>query len=899
MRSVKSLPNFQSALAASRQITTDSVKTVHELFEVQAALTPDSLAASHENSSLTYAQLEEKANKLANYLRALGVTPGSLCGISLERSLDVFVSVLAVLKTGAAYVPLDPTYPKARLSFMIEDTRMPVILSQRKIADKLNPCPAKIVCLDEAQTSIDNCKGDRCNREDQSDNSAYVIFTSGSTGKPKGLVMGHKALLNLLDWQLQSSKHAGDGKRTVQFASLSFDVSFQEMFSTWATGGTLVMVSEELRADVRRLWQLLKHESIERLFIPPVVLQHLALAAEQSSDVPESLREVVTAGEQLKITPQIRKMFLRLPECKLQNQYGPSESHVVTSHRLSGDVMSWNELPPIGRPINNVTVHILDPHLQPVETGVAGELYVGGECLADGYLRRPDLTAEKFISNPFPNASDGNRLYRTGDLARQLPCGDIEFLGRLDHQIKILGHRIEAGEVEGALLSHPRVKDAVVTACLNARSERQLVGYLVAEQPAPTIDEVRAFVSTKLPHFMVPSVFLFLDHLPLTPNGKVNRAALPGLRNERPKLERIVVQPSNTVESELLDIWQRVLKVEPISVMDDFFELGGDSLLAVAMLIEIGERFRMNLPVSTLIEKPTIKGLALALGNDSAARDDLVVAIQSKGTKPPLFLLPPMMGEIWSYRPLGSYLGPDQPIYGIRARGLRDREVPFSNLKSMASYYVEEILKFQSCEPFRLGGYSLGGTIAFQMAHDLYQRGYRDIKVVIIDEDAPGPNHFDKSSLSNFAKNVPGWFRDHVVGRPLGDLASGVKRNLSKLKRQLTEKLTSGTTVHSDSRERELSEFLDLSLLSPIHLKVSSAMYEALMNYEPEVYPGPLTLFRTRAQRLLSTRGFDKGWKKLAGQGLEICVIDGNHNSLLDKPHMATLAQKLESFLSS
>lgn len=907
MSAAKTLPHLQLSLSESHQIPEVRVNGVHEFFEAQVTLTPNKVAVSFEESTLTYAQLEQKANRLANYLRDLGVKEGTFCGIALVRSLDVVVSVLAVLKTGAAYVPLDPSYPQARLAFMIEDTQMPVLLSQRKISEKL-PCASKIVMLDEVQRDIDNCSDVKLTglrSHPEGFGPAYVIYTSGSTGKPKGLVMGHRALVNLLNWQLQSSKSAGDGKRTVQFASLSFDVSFQEMFSTWATGGTLVMVSEELRADVRRLWQLLKLESIERLFIPPVVLQHLALAAEKSPDVPTSLREIITAGEQLKITPQIRKLFLRLPECTLQNQYGPSESHVVTSHRLTGDPLNWTELPPIGQPISNVAVHILDDHLQPVEMGVAGELYIGGECLADGYLRRPELSAEKFITNPLGpteeelKTSGSNRLYRTGDLTRRLPCGDIEFLGRLDHQIKILGHRIEAGEVEGALLSHPNVKEAVVTACVNARSERQLVAYIVSEEPSPTTDELRALVATKLPQFMIPSVFTYLDHLPLTPNGKVNRAALPGLGNVRPKLERIVAPPGNAIEAGLLEIWQNILNVDAISVLDDFFELGGDSLLAVAMLIEIGERFGRNLPVSILIEKPTIKALAIAIEKEPEPRNSLIVPIQPNGTKPPLFLLPPMMGEIWSYRPPGSYLGPDQPIYGIRSRGLRDREQPFSDLISMASDYVEEMLRIQSQEPFFLGGYSFGGTVAFQMAHQLYQQGYRDIKVLIIDEDAPGTHPFDVFSLSNSAANIPAWFRDHVLDRPFKDVILSVKRNLSKLTRHIREKLMKNSKGREDGYRAELAEFLDLSVLTPVHVKVSSANYEALVNYEPKVYPGRLTLFRTRAQRLLSTRGFDKGWKKLAGKGLDIRIIDGNHNTLLDKPHLDRLAQKLESFLSS
>jgi len=906
MEAEKTLAHFSRDLAAPRQISPGQ-NTVHGLFEAQVARTPDALAASFADSSLTYAQLEERANKLANFLKDLGLKQGSFCGIALDRSLDLVVSVLAVLKTGSAYVPLDPSYPKARLSFMLEDTQMPVLLSQRKIAENLSPGSTRVVLIDQIKSYIDSYSSTKNNIETSLTVSgpAYVIYTSGSTGKPKGLVMNHKALLNLLNWQRESSKCAGEGRKTLQFASLSFDVSFQEMFSTWATGGTLVMVSEELRSDVRRLWQLLIAECVERLFIPPVVLQHLALAAEHNSAAPTSLREIITAGEQLKITPQIRRMFGRLSDCTLHNQYGPSESHVVTAHRLSGDPLNWTELPPIGRPIDNVTIHILDAHLQPVETGVAGELYIGGVCLADGYLRRPELTAEKFITNPFGptegelKTSDPDRLYRTGDLARRLPDGNIEFLGRLDHQIKILGHRIEAGEVEAALLAHRKVKEAVVTARSNARGERQLVAYLVSAQPPPTVNEIRTFIGKKLPQYMIPSGFIFLDRLPLSPNGKVNRAALPGLGRERPKLQRMVAPPSNAIESGLLEIWERLLNVRPISVMDNFFELGGDSLLAVAMLIEINERFGRNLPVSTLIDSGTIKGLSTCMETQPELRKSLIVPIQPKGIRPPLFLLPPIGGEIYGYRVLTPYLGSDQPLFGIRARGLEDNEVPFSDLVSMASNYVNEVLHFHPQEPFLLCGYSLGGTVAFEMAHQLHAQGYKDIKVLIIDEEAPGSHRVDLSSLINIVRNVPYWLRDHVLSRPRSELNLSVKRNLSKLKRICKQTLRIGPRATEAGHHAELSEFLDLSIMSPAHRTVSSAMYEAALNFEPRVYPGRLTLFRTRAERLSSTRGYDKGWKKLAGQGLEICIIDGNHNSLFNEPHIAGLARKLESFLVS
>jgi amino acid adenylation domain-containing protein len=884
------------------------------MFEAQAERTPDAMAVTFEGASVTYRELNERANQLARHLQTFGSSPKSFCGICVERSIEMLVGVLAILKTGAAYVPLDPAYPVERLAFMLEDTRMPVLLTQRGIAETLKGQHANIITLEDEWHRIAQRKADGLNIGAAAQDPAYVIFTSGSTGRPKGVLMGHGALANLLRWQLESSRLAGDGRKTVQFASLSFDVSFQEMFSTWCAGGTLVLIRDELRRDVRRLWEVLAAEGIERLFLPPVVLQHLAVAADKQGAAPTSLREIITAGEQLKITPQIRQMFARLPGCTLHNQYGPSESHVVTGYRLAGDAGRWMELPPIGRPITNAEIHVLDEHLQPVETGIAGELYIGGVCLAHGYLNRPELTDKSFIPNPFRAAAatggDGEggaaaaqaRLYRTGDLARRLPDGNVEFLGRVDHQVKIHGYRIEAGEVEAALLRHEAVREAVVTAREDARSERQLVAYLVGDETpaasAPSVTELRDFLRASLPEFMIPSAFVYLDSLPLTPNGKIDRAALPALGDERPNLGHVVAPPSNPVEARLKEIWERVLNVRPVGVKDNFFELGGHSLLAVAMLIEIKEAFGRNLPASTLIGEGTIERLArtIAAGGEEPESSTLV-AIQPTGSRPPLFFLHPIGGEVFGYAALARHLGADQPFYGIQARGLDGRHSPFHEMTAMAAFYVEEVRRVWPTEPFLLGGYSLGGVIAFEMAQQLYSTGYRQIEVLIVDEEAPLPGATNLSATLNVARNFPHWFQQHVARRPARELLEGARRNLFKLGRRVRQALGGGAASSPEAYEVELADVLDLSRLTETHRRVCAALYEALSNYEPRVYPGRLTLLRTRAQTLFSASGRDKGWTRLAAEGVDVKVVRGNHRDVYEEPNAATLAREIEAFL--
>lgn len=908
-------PSIAERDSATKRADAEAALCVHEMFEAQVARTPHAVAVIFESASITYHELNQRANQLARHLQSLGVRPESLCGICVERSIEMLVGVLGILKTGAAYVPLDAAYPQERLAFMLEDTRMQILLTQQHLAEvleSLNAPDTKLVRLDTEWQTIARQQSDNLNVKANAHHPAYVIFTSGSTGRPKGVVMNHRALVNLVKWQRKSSQEFGGGKKTVQFASLSFDVSFQEMFSTWCDGGTLLLIRDEWRRDVRQLWELLLAEQIERLFLPPIVLQRLAEVAEKHKSAPVSLREVITAGEQLKITPQIRRMFARLPDCTLHNQYGPSESHVVAAYRLAGDSAAWMELPPIGRPITNAHLLILDEHLQPVETGGAGELYIGGTCLAESYLNRPQLTAERFIANPSRAvlADDANdeskqpsRLYRTGDLARRLPDGNVEFLGRIDHQVKIRGYRIETGEVEAALLDHTLIREAIVTAREDALGTRRLVAYIVCKDTHAHVHlssgELRSFLHQTLPEFMIPSAFMHLDSLPLTPNGKVDRAVLPAPGIERAEMQETIAPPTNDVEARLQEIWERVLDVRPIGVKDNFFELGGDSLQAVAMLIEIKEAFGKNLPASSLLGEGTIESLAQTICAATAAEEEWssLVPIQTGGTRPPIFFAHSIGGEVYSYKALARHLGADQPFYGLQARGLDGKQAPFRDLVAMAAQYTEEVLRVQPREPFLLGGYSLGGTIAFEMAQQLYSKGYREIHVLILDEEAPGHAASGLRSVLNVARNFPHWFMHHVARRPEHELRESIRRNLKKFGRRIRRAFGGRVDSSPESYEAGLAGIVDITQLPELHRKVDAALYEAWVNYEPRAYPGRLMLFRTQAQPLFSGFGKDKGWNRLTAEGVEIKIVPGNHNSMYEEPNALPLAREIKTYL--
>jgi amino acid adenylation domain-containing protein len=585
---------------------------VHELFAEHARRDPRATALVQGNESLSYGELEWRSMILAEQLRERGVGPDVPVGISAERSFDMIVAVLAVLKAGGACVPLDPAYPPERLAFMLEASRAPVVLTQRSLVPTLPVNQAAVICVDELPVggalrpddsrSKTNAAG---HTPPAADSLAYVLYTSGSTGEPKGVAMPHRALTNLIHWQGRDSR-VGQGGRTLQYASLSFDVSFQEIFSTLGAGGTLVLVDQATRRDARALWRVIARERVERLFLPFVGLQQLAEAFRPGEDAVE-LKEIITAGEPLQITPKIAALFDALPECTLHNHYGPTETHVVTALTLSGPPQRWPARPAIGRPIANTRIYLLDDAREPVPIGVLGELYIGGDCLARGYLHGDDLTREKFVSDPF---TSGNLLYRTGDLARYRVDGTIEFVGRIDHQVKLNGYRIELGEIESVLGKHAGVGECAVVLRGDQPTQRRLVAYVVpaAGQAAPPAGELRQLLQARLPDYMVPSGFVTLEKLPLTPSGKVDRRALPA-----PEVDGEADAddaPRTLAEEVLAQIWTQVLGVKRVGVQANFFELGGHSLLATQVISRVHEALGIELPLARFFAAPTIAALA-------------------------------------------------------------------------------------------------------------------------------------------------------------------------------------------------------------------------------------------------------------------------------------------------
>ena len=582
-------------------------RCVHQLVGAQAQTTPHAVALEYEGQQLTYAELSARAHRLAHHLRALGVGPEVRVGLCVERSLDLVVGLLAILAAGGAYVPLDPTYPPERLAFMLADARVPVLLTRAHLQKRLSCDGATVVRLDADALTWAHHPATPPESGVGPENLAYVIYTSGSTGKPKGIAMPHRALSRLLVWQRQSFLLPASVP-TLQFASPSFDVSFQEIFSTLTSGGALRLIPEAARLDPAHLWSLICSGAVERVFLPPVMLQHIAEA--RAGDAARGGRcEIITAGEQLVITPSILELFGALAEVRLHNHYGPTEAHVVSAFAPPGRP-SLGPVP-IGRPNVSTRLYVLDHDLAPVPVGIPGELYIAGAGLARGYLGRPGLTADRFVPDPSPEAQ-GARMYRTGDLARWNEQGELEFLGRLDHQVKIRGFRVELGEIEAALSASAEVRSAVVVVREDTPGERRLVAYLVAHPEAalPSTSELREGLRRSLPDYMIPSAFVWMDALPLSPNGKVDRQALPAPEATREGAGVTYVAPRTAMEHALVSVWEELLGARPIGIQDDFFALGGHSLLVVRLVAAIERRLGAALRMASVFEHPTIEALA-------------------------------------------------------------------------------------------------------------------------------------------------------------------------------------------------------------------------------------------------------------------------------------------------
>ena len=850
---------------------------VDQLVSAQASRVPERNAVCMGDQCLTYADLERQSTRLAHYLRRRHVRNGSLVGVCLERSPDLLVALLAVMKSGAAYVPLDPAFPAERLSAMVDDAGLALILTERALLPLLAPYSSMTVCLDEARTLLETEPVCALDTGSATDDLAYVIYTSGSTGTPKGVEVGHRALTNFL-WSMRLAPGCSERDTLLAVTTLSFDIAGLELYLPLVVGGRVDLASSREAADGRLLLDRMEKSRPTIMQATPATWHMLIDGGWAGSPA----LKVLCGGEGLP-----RDLADRLLDrgTQLWNLFGPTETTIWSTvervERGTGPVA-------IGRPIANTTIYILDQAMQPVPVGVPGELWIGGHGLARGYRRREGLTAERFL----PGSHSGlpaDRIYRTGDLARYLPDGRIEHLGRLDFQVKIRGYRIELGEIEAALTQAEGVRQVVVTARDDEHGLKQLVAYVIPDgRTRPEASALRDFLRVKLPEYMVPGHFVFVDEMPLTANRKIDVRALPPPNADKAKSEERPVKPRGRLEVQLMALWRQVLGDATIGVHDNFFDHGGHSLKAVQLLSYVEQVTGRQLPLATLYEAPSVARMARLL---KAAHWKpswrSLVAIQPGGRMVPVFAVPGVNGNVLMFAGLSKLLGPDQPFYGLQARGLDANETPLTTMPEIATHYISEIRSIRPTGPYVLLGACTGGVIAYEMAQQLKAAG-EDVVLMVLEAWHP--------STARTAQNKgPGiWPLRFTLRRLLAYLMPHAPRPASHLPGKLLARLQNLATPDDlDSDDRPMDGDLHSE-------RVAQATWLAVIDYDPRPYPGHLlnviAAARTVPERVVDTR---TRWQDLAEGGYQCDSLPADDSGrIFVSPHVESLANKLRDYIS-
>jgi amino acid adenylation domain-containing protein len=858
-------------------------RCLHEVFEEQVRATPNQPAVFSGSQRLSFAKLNSSANQLAHFLRRRGVGPEVRVAVCIERSLEMLVAVMGVLKAGGAFVPIDPAYPAERVSFLLADSRAPILLTEEPMLASLPASDAMRICLDSDWQRIALESSQNPEPVGNSYNAAYVIYTSGSTGKPKGALSPHSASLNRLDWMWRAFPFNKDDV-CCQKTSLSFVDSIWEIFGPLLKGVPLVIIPDDDVKDPALLIKVLSANNVTRVVLVPPLLRVLL---DQPGNLQHSLPRLqywTCSGEALPLD-LARAFMVRMPESVLINLYGSSE---VAADVTCYEVNEAEGLPtiPIGRPIANTAAYLLDTHLEPVPVGVYGELYISGAGLARCYLDQRELTAERFLPDLFGRKA-GGRMFRTGDIARYRPDGAIEYLGRKDFQVKIRGHRVELGEVENSLGAHPSVKVAVASLVQLTDDNEGLVCYVLPnDSPVPDTDkfagELRRFLKQKLPEFMVPARFVFLDALPLTPSGKIDRRALRPPEGDR-VTDNARVLPADEMERRLVRIWENLLGVKPVGVTENFFDLGGHSLLAVKLVSKIVEEFGQRIPLVSFFQTATVEGLATILrrGVRSISWPTLV-EIQPDGERQPLFCVSTPNVNALGYRSLARYLGRDQPAYGLQAQYPEDLQGEHSHaaVDVLAGDYLQAMREVQPQGPYQLIGFCRGAQIAHEMARRLHQEGQTVALLGVLDTWVLENTYNKLLYVDYYYRRIKTLLRQwRKKPRKVIGYETHVPREIS------TERAPAASFLLKPASENE-------ELKNPMR-----EVYFPGHNFVPRIYPGKITVFRVRHQPLNRIRDLRLGWGKLAAGGVDIHAIPGTHHTVLSEPDVQGLAEELKKCL--
>ncbi|MDC3955568.1 non-ribosomal peptide synthetase/type I polyketide synthase [Polyangium jinanense] len=855
---------------------------LHEVFEEHAKAHPEVLAIVSGEERLSYHEVNRRANRLAHRLRRMGVGRDSTVGLCLPRSSALLVSIIAVLKAGGAYLPLDPSLPRERLAFMIEDASVRALVTASTHVQALSGSPVPAVLLDTDAGALEaESDADPENLTDP-DRAAYVIYTSGSTGKPKGVLCHHIGITNLIaHFQRKATLAPGDAHSF--WSSLSFDASVFEIFSAFLCAGTIHIPPEEVRLVPAAFMDWLRARDVRGAYIPPFMIDE-TLAALESGRGPTSLRRLMVGVEPI---PErtLARIAEKTPGLRIVNSYGPTEAAVIAcTYDIDASVGS-DRPAPIGRPIQNMRAYVLDRRMQPAPIGVPGELHVAGIGVARGYVNRPELSVERFLTDPFsPHGTD--RMYRTGDIARWRADGNLEFLGRSDHQVKVRGYRIELGEIESALARHPLLDEVAVIVRADQAGEKRIVAYTVLRegaQPIPASD-LRTYLTRTLPDYMVPSIFVSLDAMPRTASDKIDRGALPDVDPGGADPHGTHVEPRDGVELDLIRVWEDVLSVPRVGIHDDFFTLGGHSLLAVSLMTAVERQFGLKLPIAALLQAPTPAALAQRIRDRSAPGPwSPAVTIQPRGRGRPFFFVHPIVGTVMVYVPLARLLGTDRPFYGLQASGLLDDLAPLNSVEALAERYVEAIRAIQPEGPYLLGGWSFGGLVAIEMAAQLVEQGQEVSFLAVLDTASPDTlqDEAPMNSLDTLLRMAEG------LGGPI---ASAELDGLDAEQR----------VAHVFERIRALEIF-------PAELGVErllthiDAHLSAGLRYRPRL-PCRMDLFRATESAGNSgqhTSHFGDAWRAYSSRPVECHDVPGTHYTLVREPHVTVLAERLRGCLNA
>ena len=860
----------------------DRKTPIHHLIDKTAAKFAEKTAVIFNNKKFSYKTINETANQLAHHLIEQGLKPGDIVGVALERSPAMIISLLAVIKAGAAYVPIDPEYPEERIEFMLQDSAAKMILLSSQPERKINTDVIKIFIKTDL-SGLERFSKNVPEISVSGNDLVYILYTSGSTGKPKGVLIEHHSLVNLL---LSMAKMPGITEQDILLAvtTISFDIAGLEMYLPLLTGATILLADAQATKDGRELLKKVKEQQVTIMQATPSTYKMMIAAGwEQLLNL-----KILCGGEPL--TKDLADK-LGTRSTALYNMYGPTETTIYSTGK---QIDINDEIITIGKPINNTQIYILDESSNPVPEGVTGEIYIAGEGVSRGYVNRPQLTAEKFIDDPFATSGSA-KMYRTGDLGKFLANGEIQCLGRIDRQIKVRGFRIEPGEIENAIMKPGRFKETVVMACADKKSNQRLTAFMVpqaqlsAEQFSGIISDLKKTLKSTLPAYMLPDQFIRIEQLPLLMNGKIDFNALAQLCLFNKTTPDKTSLSHTKTEKLLISIWSQFLAADNIDINDNFFELGGHSLIAVEVMMKIENETGIKLPLSTLFEYPTIKKLASLLQSDQQEITyKSLVPIKPSGNKMPVYIIHGSGLNVLNFSSIALYVDEDQPVYGLQAKGLNGSDEPLNNMEEIAAYYISEVLEHDPEGPYAIAGYSFGGYVAIEMARQLRLMG-KEIKMLAMFDTNAEVQHYKKSIVKKVSSNVARqvrkvlWISTSLIRQPKSTINYQLAFAKNKIK-------SIAVQLHVISKEEPKGSLGDFKRISEQH---DIAYY----NYRMQPFDGIIDLFKAKTRVYFVDDTKYLGWKKFALKGVRVHDVPGDHKTMLLSPNDKHFARALQNAL--